>query len=440
MNEQTVWTYWEGPRSPMIDLCIATMARHNADFLVADPGFVRAADGGDELWEFAKDLPIPQRSDLMRLFILHRHGGIWTDTDCIQIAPFDFHDRIPDVDLLGVYNPHQTKGFGTGGMLATPWACRPGSPVIERALATCRALLEQIKRGERVPYGQTSVGLLSQAWKQRQAADSIERRQHWRYNRVAWYRARQVFNRVASREHHEGSDAWSPNVVSYHLTNAIAKPQAKHDDSRILHEGRNPLPFFSFALQKSLGLHPAIFGRTKEILARLPTGPRRGVEVGVYRGQNARHLLQQRRDLQMTLVDPWGSVTDQAANYRSTGDYQSRFDVARWQRVYAFVGQTLAFAADRFRRLRMASDAALHHVADGSQDFVFIDANHSYEDVRGDLAWSTKVRPGGFIGGHDYKHPREGNRYGVKRAVDEWAAAIGKPVQTGIDYTWFVRL
>jgi predicted O-methyltransferase YrrM len=55
------------------------------------------------------------------------------------------------------------------------------------------------------------------------------------------------------------------------------------------------------------------------------------------------------------------------------------------------------------------------HVADGTLDFVFIDADHSYAAVRKDIAaWRSKVRPGGWFGGHDYnrKFP------GVIRAVD----------------------
>jgi SAM-dependent methyltransferase len=64
----------------------------------------------------------------------------------------------------------------------------------------------------------------------------------------------------------------------------------------------------------------------------------------------------------------------------------------------------------------MPSTDAAALVADGWADFVFIDAGHSYEAVKADIAaWEPKVRPGGWLGGHDH-HPRFP---GVIRAVGE---------------------
>jgi hypothetical protein len=54
-------------------------------------------------------------------------------------------------------------------------------------------------------------------------------------------------------------------------------------------------------------------------------------------------------------------------------------------------------------------------VPDESLDFVFIDADHTYEACRADiLAWLPKIKLTGWIAGHDYhEFP------GVKKAVDE---------------------
>ena len=53
--------------------------------------------------------------------------------------------------------------------------------------------------------------------------------------------------------------------------------------------------------------------------------------------------------------------------------------------------------------------------SDKSVDFVFIDADHSYEAVKKDIeAWIPKIRKNGIISGHDYSDPS-----GVKQAVDE---------------------
>lgn len=64
----------------------------------------------------------------------------------------------------------------------------------------------------------------------------------------------------------------------------------------------------------------------------------------------------------------------------------------------------------------MATADAAALVPDGWADFVFIDAGHSYEAARTDIAlWQSKVREGGWLGGHDY-HPKFP---GVIRAVSE---------------------
>lgn len=52
--------------------------------------------------------------------------------------------------------------------------------------------------------------------------------------------------------------------------------------------------------------------------------------------------------------------------------------------------------------------------ADGSLDFVWLDAGHDYASVRSDIAaWLPKVKPGGLLGGDDW--PMDG----VARAVRE---------------------
>ena len=68
------------------------------------------------------------------------------------------------------------------------------------------------------------------------------------------------------------------------------------------------------------------------------------------------------------------------------------------------------------RMFWMATRDAADKVDNGWADFLFIDAAHSYRSVKEDIErWSRKVRPGGWIGGHDY-HPKFP---GVIQAVNE---------------------
>ena len=73
--------------------------------------------------------------------------------------------------------------------------------------------------------------------------------------------------------------------------------------------------------------------------------------------------------------------------------------------------------------LRKRSMEALEDVPDGSLDFVYVDADHTFDAVMMDIiCWARKVRPGGIVAGHDYYRFR---RAGVVPAVDAYTAAHG---------------
>jgi hypothetical protein len=73
-------------------------------------------------------------------------------------------------------------------------------------------------------------------------------------------------------------------------------------------------------------------------------------------------------------------------------------------------------------------------------DLVFIDADHTYEGCREDIeAWSSKLKRGGWIGGHDYGNSW-GGHWGVKQAADEWVEREGLELERGQDMTWWVRM
>jgi hypothetical protein len=58
---------------------------------------------------------------------------------------------------------------------------------------------------------------------------------------------------------------------------------------------------------------------------------------------------------------------------------------------------------DRAIMIRAKSEIAADIFPDNSLDFVYIDANHAYQYVVQDIQlWYPKVKPGGYICGHDY--------------------------------------
>lgn len=156
-----------------------------------------------------------------------------------------------------------------------------------------------------------------------------------------------------------------------------------------------------------------------------------GVEVGVWRGDTSAWLLKAFPNLQLYCVDPWetgGGHTTLEASVRELREAKQQF-----------LDKT-QFAHDRRIVLAYPSIKAVEWTAPSAFDFVFIDAEHTYEEVYKDLrAWAPKVRNMGLLCGHDYNAPYDRKKiFGVKRAVDEYAAENNRTVRVNDwDIWWF---
>src|SRR3970282_2127680 len=76
----------------------------------------------------------------------------------------------------------------------------------------------------------------------------------------------------------------------------------------------------------------------------------------------------------------------------------------KWDRVRRMALARTDFAGARRIVLHLPSLEAAAPVAGGSPDLAFIDANHSLPFVQKDIAaYWPKVRPGGWLAGHDYE-------------------------------------
>jgi predicted O-methyltransferase YrrM len=69
-------------------------------------------------------------------------------------------------------------------------------------------------------------------------------------------------------------------------------------------------------------------------------------------------------------------------------------------------------------------------IEDGTLDFYFIDASHTYKNVVKDIvAWTPKLKPGGWMIGHDIDYPS------VDRAIKD---TIGF-YEVGPDNVWVAK-
>jgi predicted O-methyltransferase YrrM len=139
---------------------------------------------------------------------------------------------------------------------------------------------------------------------------------------------------------------------------------------------------------------------------------RKGVELGVRRGEFSTYLLQENPMLHMTCVDLWEQ--DPSMNEKHPHDAN-----------YLVYRANTSPYKDRITEYKMLLDDAVKQVEDYSLDFVFIDATHTYDAVKNDYyTWAPKVRLGGLICGHDY-HPAFDNG-GIIRFVEEISPNIEK--------------
>ena len=144
------------------------------------------------------------------------------------------------------------------------------------------------------------------------------------------------------------------------------------------------------------------------------------VEVGVAEGDFSFNLLDHWYGI-CHMVDPWEQQVTPGYCLHGEADQE-----ARYQRVL----KTCRTYLSRARPLRMTSIEAVKRFDDGSLDMCYIDAIHTYESCKQDIAlWYPKVKRGGILAGHDYLEGVHGNQeFGVKRAVDEFASANGLAV------------
>ena len=181
--------------------------------------------------------------------------------------------------------------------------------------------------------------------------------------------------------------------------------------------------------------------RAKAILSRLPEERGcLGVEVGVFTGALSSRLLKGKQNLALILVDSWEG--DGAAYAVPDDDWHGQLSKQDQDRFFEETKRAVGFAGDRVSIMKMRSAQAARELKNtpGSPiDFVFLDADHSYAGCAMDIsAWWPLVRTGGLLCGHDYDNP-VGETWGVKRAVDQFAAVKGRAVELGENFTWFIR-
>ncbi len=128
-----------------------------------------------------------------------------------------------------------------------------------------------------------------------------------------------------------------------------------------------------------------------------------GVEIGVNRGYYSKILCQANPNLKLYCIDPWDLLGRGKNDLRVKRHAEAQKNLADYNAEL----------------IRNYSLEAVKDFEDESLDFVYIDANHDFDNCMQDvIEWAPKVKKGGIISGHDYDSVPG---CGVRDAVDAYA-------------------
>lgn len=163
-----------------------------------------------------------------------------------------------------------------------------------------------------------------------------------------------------------------------------------------------------------------VLGAKREILLDcLPKGGR-VAEIGVALGDFSECIYQQAQPMELHLIDPWAFQDDEDYKLDDSNVPQAEADRRHLSVCERFAPQ---IEAEVIKVHRDYSENAVGQFPDDYFDWIYIDANHTYEACLSDLRlYAPKVKPNGFICGHDFANHSGAQqmKFGVVEAVKQF--------------------
>lgn len=132
---------------------------------------------------------------------------------------------------------------------------------------------------------------------------------------------------------------------------------------------------------------------TNFAIKHFKNNPITAVEIGTFKGKNAKSILKNLNIKKLYLIDPWEEYEDyiKSEKEKNTNNLNKSFVECK---------KRLKNWEYKIKYVREYSDSAAKKIP--LVDFVYIDGNHEYNYVLNDINnYYTKVKKGGILAGHD---------------------------------------
>lgn len=144
------------------------------------------------------------------------------------------------------------------------------------------------------------------------------------------------------------------------------------------------------------------------------------LEIGVFKGQNPKFVLNSFDIDKIHLIDPYIPL-DYLPQYFGT---KEMVNTSKEESESLLIKHK-----DKCVWYQDFSENVVHKFDEESIDIIYIDGNHSYDAILRDLEnYYDKIKKGGLIIGDDYNEP------GVKKAIEEFAKKMNIVYQTITKY------
>lgn len=115
LNEipQKIWLYWDG-NSDLVNICIKNIEHYLPDFEINILNQNNLKIYLPEILEKRKELPLANYTDLIRLELLYKYGGIWMDASILLTENLDWLFKLKKehhTDLIGFYSDYCTTNY-----------------------------------------------------------------------------------------------------------------------------------------------------------------------------------------------------------------------------------------------------------------------------------------------------------------------------------------